>query len=78
MPDPLPYEGGHDDPSFPPVWPDDGLVHRIQLTVEVASGPGVEITAAELLLDVMQILNNQGIAPSSATLRITTSARLGR
>lgn len=56
-----------------PDWPDDGLRHRIQLAVEVPSGPGVEIVAAQLLLDVVQTLTNQGLIPSSLGLRIAPS-----
>jgi len=47
----------------PPVlidWPDDDLRHRIKLVVEVASGPGIEIVAAQLLLDVVQTLTTRG------------------
>ncbi len=61
--------------SFDPQWPDDGLVHRIGLVVEVPSGPGVEIVAAQVLLDVIQSLTNQGLVPASTALRITSWAR---
>jgi hypothetical protein len=60
---------------FDPQWPDDGLVHRIGLVVEVPSGPGVEIVAAQVLLDVIQSLTHQGLVPASTTLRITSWAR---
>ncbi len=58
-----------------PDWPDDGLRHRIRLMVEVPSGPGVEIIAAELFLQVVQTLTNQGLVPASLALRITSSDR---
>ena len=69
-----------DDPDagerpFDPQWPEDGLVHRIGLVVEVPSGPGVEIVAAQVLLDVIQSLTNQGLMPTSTSLRITSWAR---
>jgi hypothetical protein len=67
---------GPDTPSrrTPPdilEWP-DGLRHRIQLVVEVASGPGIEIVAAQLLLDVVQTLTYQGLIPASVALRISS------
>jgi len=74
-----PTADGHDDLAYlPPAWPDDGLRHRIQLVVEVSSGPGLEITAAELLLGVLQTLHNEGVEPATTALRITTSPRRGR
>jgi hypothetical protein len=60
-----------------PDWPNDGLRHRIQLVLEVASGPGVEIIAAELLLDVVQTFTYQGLTPGSVALRITSTTRPG-
>ena len=69
-----------DDPDagerpFDPQWPEDGLVHRIGLVVEVPSGPGVEIVAAQVLLDVIQSLTNQGLMPTSTSLLIKSWAR---
>ena len=61
----------------PPVlidWPDDDLRHRIKLVVEVASGPGIEIVAAQLLLDVVQTLTYQGLIPASVALRIASAS----
>jgi len=55
-------------------WPDDDLRHRIQLVVEVASGPGIEIVAAQLLLDVVQTLTYQGLFPASVALRIASAS----
>lgn len=71
--EPTPFGGGHDDVALP-VWLDDGLVHRIQLTVEVATGPGVGITAAQILLGALQTLDAEGIFPLITALRIKTSA----
>jgi len=59
-------------PPLPLEWPDDDLRHRIQLVVEVASGPGIEIVAAQLLLDVVQTLTYQGLIPASVALRIAS------
>lgn len=63
-------------PYIPPLgitqWPDDGQRHRIQLVFEVPSGPGVEIIAAELLLDVVQTFTHQGLAPASVALQIAS------
>jgi hypothetical protein len=73
---------GLNDPGgnshFIAEWPDDGVVHRIQLVVEVPSGPGVEIVAAELLLDLVQGFNYKGLVPALVALRITTPSRPGR
>jgi hypothetical protein len=73
---------GFNDPGgnapFIVEWPDDGVVHRIQLVLEVPSGPGVEIVAAELLLDWVQRFNYQGLVPALVALRITTPSRPGR
>ena len=56
-------------------WADDGLRHRLAITVEVPSGPGIEIIAAELLLDFVQRLGLQAVAPTSVRLQITTLAK---
>jgi hypothetical protein len=55
-----------------PEWPDEGLAHRVTVSFEVPSGPGVEIAAAELLLDVLQRFSYQGLRPIAARLDITT------
>ena len=55
-----------------PEWPDDDLAHRITVIFEVPTGPGVEIIAAELLLDVVQRFTCQGLSPTSLRLDIAT------
>ena len=54
-------------------WPDDGCLHLITISFAVPTGPGVEIVAAELLLDVVQRFEHQGIGPSSLRLEITST-----
>ncbi len=54
-------------------WPDDDCLHRITITFVVPTGPGVEVVAAELLLDVVQRFEHQGIGPSSLRLEITSA-----
>jgi len=51
--------------------PDD-LVHRVTITAEIPSGPGIEIVAAELLLDLVQRFGYQAIIPTGIRLDITT------
>lgn len=46
-------------------WPDHGLRHRVAITVEIPSGPGIEIVAAELLLDLLQRLGYQAVVLTS-------------
>ena len=61
------------DPYLAPprgCWPNDGLGHHIELVVEVPCGPGVEIIAAELLLDVVKGFTAQGLPPDSVFLHI--------
>ena len=53
-------------------FPDDGLLHRVTITAEIPSGPGIEIVAAELLLDLVYRFEHQGIAPEELHLDITT------
>lgn len=55
-----------------PEWPDDGLVHRVTVSFDVLTGPGVEIVAAELLLDLVQRFGYQGLSPVSVSLEIET------
>jgi hypothetical protein len=69
--DPGPYLPPFGDPQ----WPDDGLCHRIQIAFEVPSGPGVEIIAAEFLLEVVQGFTRQGLTPDSLTLQIDSRLR---
>lgn len=54
-------------------WPDDGERHCVTIAFVVPTGPGVEIVAAELLLDVVQRFSHTGIAPSSLRLEITST-----
>jgi hypothetical protein len=72
--DPGPYL----PPFGVPEWPDDGLCHRIQIAFDVPSGPGVEIIAAEFLLDVVQGFTRQGLTPDSVTLQIASRPRSER
>ncbi len=51
--------------------PDD-VVHRLTITAEIPSGPGIEIVAAELLLDLVQRFSYQAIIPTGIRLDITT------
>ncbi len=51
--------------------PDD-LVHRVTITADILSGPGIEIVAAELLLDLVQRFGHQSITPTGIRLDITT------
>lgn len=48
------------------------LVHRLTITAEIPSGPGIEIVAAELLLDLVQRFGYQAIIPIGIRLDITT------
>lgn len=57
---------------------DDDLVHRLTITVEIPSGPGIEIVAAELLLDLVQRFEYLAIIPSAVCLDITTRSRTSR
>ncbi|MGI8810542.1 MAG: hypothetical protein ACR2KK_22375 [Acidimicrobiales bacterium] len=50
----------------------DDLVHRVTITAEIASGPGIEIVAAELLLDLVHRFGYQAIVPYGIRLDITT------
>ncbi len=51
--------------------PDD-VVHRLTITADIPSGPGIEIVAAELLLDLVQRFGYQAIVPNGIRLDITT------
>jgi hypothetical protein len=55
---------GHDFP--------DDVVHRLTITADIPSGPGIEIVAAELLLDLVQRFGYQAIVPIGIRLDITT------
>jgi len=50
----------------------DYLVHRVTITADIPSGPGIEIVAAELLLDLVQRFGYQAITPTGIRLDITT------
>jgi hypothetical protein len=54
-------------------FPDD-LVHRLTITADIPSGPGIEIVAAELLLDLVQRFGYQAIFPHGIRLDISTHA----
>ncbi|MCA1842103.1 MAG: hypothetical protein LC792_02730 [Actinobacteria bacterium] len=65
-----------DDPAaMLAAWLDDDHLQRIQVAVDVACGPGIELVAAEVLLAVNQTLNRQGLIPVATALRITASPR---
>ena len=53
--------------------PDD-LLHRLTITADIPSGPGIEIVAAELLLDLVQRFGYQAIVPIGISLDITTQS----
>ena len=55
--------------------PDDGLLHRLTITADIPSGPGIEIVAAELLLELVQRFECQGITPEEIRLNIATRPR---
>ena len=50
----------------------DDVVHRLTITADIPSGPGIEILAAELLLDLVQRFGYQAIVPTGIRLDITT------
>jgi len=52
-------------------FPDD-VVHRVTITADIPSGPGIEIVAAELLLDLVQRFGYQAIVPTGIRLDIST------
>jgi len=54
-----------------PELPDD-LIYRLTITADIPSGPGIEIVAAELLLDLVQRFGYQAIFPTGIHLDITT------
>ena len=54
-----------------PAFPNE-LVHRLTITADIPSGPGIEIVAAELLLDLVQRFGYQAIIPTGVHLDITT------
>lgn len=48
------------------------VVHRLTITADIPSGPGIEIVAAELLLDLVQRFGYQAIVPIGIRLDIST------
>jgi hypothetical protein len=50
----------------------DEFVHRLTITADIPSGPGIEIVAAELLLDLVQRFGYQAVVPYGIRLDITT------
>ena len=56
-------------------FPDDGLLHSLTITADIPSGPGIEIVAAELLLELVQRFECQGITPEEIRLNIATRPR---
>ena len=56
---------------------DDGLVHHLTVTAVITSGPGIEIVAAELLLDRVQRLGYQAVVANQIRLDISTQTRPG-
>ncbi len=55
--------------------PDDGLLHRLTITADIPSEPGIEMVAAELLLDLVHRFECQGTIPEGIRLEITTRLR---
>jgi len=65
-----------DDPAaILAAWLDDDVLQRIEVAVDVACGPGIELVAVEVLLAVNQTLNRQALVPVATTLSITAPAR---
>jgi len=50
----------------------DDLFYRLTITADIPAGPGIEIVAAELLLDLVQRFGYQAIVPTGIRLDITT------
>jgi hypothetical protein len=47
-------------------------VHHLTITAVISEGPGIEIVAAELLLDLVQRFGYQGVVAGHIGLDITT------
>lgn len=47
-------------------------VHHLTITAVISEGPGIEIVAAELLLDLVQRFDYQGVVAGHIGLDITT------
>ena len=47
-------------------------VHHLTITAVITEGPGIEIVAAELLLDLVQRFGYQGVVAGQIGLDITT------
>lgn len=54
---------------------DDVLRHRLTVTAVISAGPGIEIVAAELLLDLVQRLGYQAVVADQIRLDITTETQ---
>lgn len=50
-------------------------VHCLTITAVISEGPGIEIVAAELLLDLVQRFGYQGVVTGQIGLDITTQPR---
>ena len=51
---------------------EDDLVHHLTINAVISGGPGIEIVAAELLLDLVQRFAYQGVIADQLRLDITT------
>lgn len=49
-----------------------GLLHHLTRTAEITSGPGIEIDAGELLLDLVHRFDDQGVVANQIRLDIST------
>lgn len=54
---------------------EDGRAHHLTITAVITGGPGIEIVAAELLLDLVQRFGYQGVVADQLRLDITTPPR---
>ena len=50
----------------------DALMHHLTITAVITAGPGIEIVAAELLLDLVQRFGYQAVVAKQIRLDITT------
>ncbi|HVM04611.1 MAG TPA: hypothetical protein VM242_05525 [Acidimicrobiales bacterium] len=53
----------------------DVSLHHLTITAVISGGPGIEIVAAELLLDLVQRFGYQAVMADQIRLDITTEAR---
>ncbi len=54
---------------------DDVSLHHLTITAVISAGPGIEIIAAELLLDLVQRLGYQAVFADQIRLDITTETK---